>query len=181
MVDSNFPTPRETGIHEAASTHEDSCSCTCPERSPAAPPLPTAGISVEDDNVCELQALPLMTANPLQLHVDPAAKPVACHKPTPVPLHWKQQVKANLDPDVALGVQEKVPDNTPTKWLSRMVITPKSNGDPCRTIDYQPLNKYSQRQSFPVQSPFHLANKIPSNVKKSVVDCWNGCTGSSSQ
>ena len=55
-----------------------------------------------------------------------------------------------------------------------MVITAKSNGDPQRAIDYQPLNKYSQRQTFPVQSPFHLASQIPANVKQSVVDCWNG-------
>ena len=83
-----------------------------------------AGISVESDkapaqlkqwlvdyyastvfNVWEHQALPLMTANPLQGHVDHTAKPVACHKPTPIPLHWKHQVKADVDRDVALGVQ----------------------------------------------------------------------------
>ena len=55
-----------------------------------------------------------------------------------------------------------------------MVITAKSNVDPRKTIDYQPLNKDSPRPTFPVQSPFHLASQIPSNVKKTVVDCWNG-------
>lgn len=125
-------------------------------------------------NVCEHQQLPMMTVTPLQLHVDPAAKPVACHKVTAVPLHWKHRVKADLDRDVALGVLEKVPDNTPASWLSRMVITAKANGDPRRTIDYQPLNKHSLRQTFPVQFPFQLASQIPPNMKKSVVDCWNG-------
>ena len=63
----------------------------------------------------EIKSAPANFAgNPLELHVDPAAKPVACHKPTPVPLHWKKQVKADLDRDVALRVLEKVPDNTPT-------------------------------------------------------------------
>ena len=59
-------------------------------------------------------------------------------------------------------------------WPSRMVTTAKSNGDPRRTIDYQPLNKHSQRQTLPVQSPFQLASQVPSNMKKSVVDAWNG-------
>ena len=43
--------------------------------------------------------------------------------------------------DVKLGVLEKLPTNTPTIWLSRMVITAKSNGEPRRTVDYQPLIK----------------------------------------
>ena len=55
-----------------------------------------------------------------------------------------------------------------------MVITAKANGDPRRTIDFQPLNKHSQRQTFPVQSPFQLASQIPPNMKKTVVDAWNG-------
>ena len=36
--------------------------------------------------------------------------------------------------DVKLGVLEKLP----TTWLSRMVITAKSNAEPRRTVDYQP-------------------------------------------
>ena len=196
MLDSDFPSPKHRMNHEAAVTDEDPCPCSCPARSTIPPPLPTAvpaDISVADDqapgllkqwlldhyastvfNTCEHQKLPMMTGTPLQLHVDPAAKPVACHKVTPVPLHWKYKVKADLDRDVALGVLEKVPDNTPVDWLSRMVITAKSNGDPRRTIDYQPLNKHSRRQTFPVQSPFQLACQIPPNMKKTVVDAWNG-------
>ena len=45
---------------------------------------------------------------------------------------------------------EKLPTNTPTTWLSRMVITAKSNGEPRRTVDYEELNKYVQRQTFPM-------------------------------
>ena len=54
-----------------------------------------------------------MTGSPLQLHVDPEAAPVACHKVVPVPLHWREQVKADLERDVRIGVLEKLPDNTP--------------------------------------------------------------------
>ena len=83
-------------------------------------------------------------------------------------------MKADLDRDVALGVLEKVPDNCPVTWLSRMVITAKANGSPRRTVDYQPLNKHSLRQTFPMQSPFQLASQVPANTKKSMVDAWNG-------
>ena len=151
MLD-NFPTPRPRPAHEIAATDTDSCSCSCPPRSPTPPRLVTtmpAHISITDDqaptllkqwlldyyastvfNTCEHQELPLMTGPPLRLHVDPSATPVACHKVNPVPLHWKNKVKADIDRDVALGVLEKIPGNTPTDWLSRMVITAKANGDP---------------------------------------------------
>ena len=60
----------------------------------------------------------------------------------PVPLHWGEQVKADLERDVRIGVLEKVPDITPVTWYSRIVITSKANGDPRRTINFQPLNKH---------------------------------------
>ena len=102
-------------------------------------------------NNCEHQNLPQMSGTPLEFHINTSAKPVACHKVMPVPLHWKTKVKADLDRDVALGVLEKVPDKTPVSWLSRIVITVKSNGDPRHT------NQQLQRQTFPIQSPFQLA------------------------
>ena len=84
-----------------------------------------------------------MTGISLEFHINPSAKPRACHKIVPVPLHWKTQVKVDLDRDVALGVLEKVSDNCPVTWLSRMVITAKANGNPRRTVDFQPLNRHS--------------------------------------
>ena len=75
-------------------------------------------------------------------------------------MHWQEKVHMDLVRDVKLGVLEKLPTNTPTTWLSRMVITAKSNGEPRRTVDYQPLNKYVQRQTFPMETPFQLASRI---------------------
>ena len=108
------------------------------------------------------------------MHLDTSAPPAICHKVVPVPIHWRDKVKADIDRDVRLGVLEKVPDNTPVTYLSRMVITAKANGDPRRTIDFQGLNRNSSRQTFPVDSPFSLASRIPSGKKKTVVDAWNG-------
>ena len=124
--------------------------------------------------MCECQPLPLLSGAPLQLHIDPHGRSVACHRVTPVPLHWQSRVKRDLDRDVKLGVLEKVPANTPVTWQSRMVITAKANGEPRRTIYYQPLNKHCLRQTYPVETPFKLAAKILLNTKKSVCDAWNG-------
>ena len=77
-------------------------------------------------NCCHNQKLPLVKETiPLNLHVDKNAKPVAIHKPFPVPVHWKEAVKAGLDKDVKMGVLEKVPVGEPTTWCSRMVVVPK--------------------------------------------------------
>jgi len=173
----------------------DESPCYCPRRSQSPPPIPTAlppGLSsVEENvgalrewlldyygattfNVCEHQPLPLMTGDALQLHVDPKAKPVAIHKPALVLLHWQDKVYADLERDVRIGVLEKVAPNTPTTWCSRMVVTSKSDGSPRRTVDLQPQNCQSVRQTHHVPSPFHLADRVPQKMKKTVTDAWNG-------
>ena len=74
------------------------------------------GIQVKAFNCCENQTLPLITNSPpMALHVDTQARPVAAHKPAPVPLHWQREVKEGLDNDVAMGVLEKVEVGKPTK------------------------------------------------------------------
>ena len=55
-----------------------------------------------------------------------------------------------------------------------MVVCPKSDGSPRRTVDLQALNKTAVRQTHPSDTPFHLAAAIPSGSYKSVLDCWNG-------
>ena len=112
-------------------------------------------------NTCESQNLPILPGPPLRLNVDPNAKPVACHRVQPVPLHWQERVHKDLVRDVKLGVLEKLSTNPLTTWLSRMVVTAKNNGDPRRTIDYQLLNKHVQRQTFPIETLFQLASKRP--------------------
>ena len=84
---------------------------------------------------CTHQPLPFIEARPIKIHVDPNTTPIANHTPIYVPLHWKEQVKANLDKDVRLGSIEPVPMGRPVKWLHRMVITAKEDGSPRRTVD----------------------------------------------
>ena len=169
-------------------------SCACPRRSEP-PKLPTSlpeGISASEDdreklenwlldyyssstfNICEHQRLPLMSGEPLHLYTDPNATPVAVHKPIPIPIHWRKQVKSDIERDVALGVLEKVDVNTPVTWLSHMVLAAKQDGTARRTVDLQPLNKHASRQTHHTEPPFYQAMQVPHDKKKSVCDAWNG-------
>ena len=98
-------------------------------------------------NKCPHQRLPLMDSKPLKLHVDKNATPTAVYTTATVPLHWRDEIKAQLDEDVALGVIEKVPPGVPTLWQARMHVVPKHDGTPRRTVDLRPLNKYCKRES----------------------------------
>lgn len=126
-------------------------------------------------NVCEHQALPMMSGPPIHLMVDPDARPVASHTPIPVPVHWHEDVKAGLNQDVRLGVIEPVPIGTPVTWCHRMVVCPKKSGKPKRTVDLQPLNRHAARETHHTQSLFHQARAVPHHTrKKTVFDTWNG-------
>ena len=68
-------------------------------------------------NVCERQALHFMDKSPpLKLSVDDFVTQTAVTKASSIPLHWLETIKAELDRDVALGVIEPVPTNTPSTW-----------------------------------------------------------------
>lgn len=166
--------------------------CTCPKRESPPPPPKTLPFAATPENrsklkawimdryksstfnTCENQELNKMTGPPLKIDIDPNATPVAVHTPIPVPVHWKDQVKAQLDRDVKLGVIEPVPWGEPTTWCSRMVTVAKGDGSPRRTIDLQPVNAASLRQTHHTPSPFHQAMSVPHNTLKTVVDAWNG-------
>ena len=51
------------------------------------------------------------------------------YQPAVVAVHWETKVMQDLDRDVALGVLEVVPENTPMTWCHRMMICRKHNGD----------------------------------------------------
>ena len=167
--------------------------CSCPPRtlapsSPARLPCPATPDNIPKIkqylmeryassayNCCENQPLPLMSGSPpLQLHVDPHAKPVAVHRPALVPLHWQDAVKKGLDRDIQLGVLERVPVNTPARWQSRMVVVAKHDGSPRRTVDYKNLNQNAPRQTHHTASPWQLVSTVPEGAYKSSFDCWHG-------
>ena len=121
----------------------------------------------------EHQPLSLMDSIPMQLMIDPDAEPVAHHTPVPVPLHWQQDMKAVLDNNVSLGVLEPVPVGKPVTWCHRTIVCAKKNGKPCCTLDFQALNRHATCETHHTQSPFHQAQLVPHNTKKTVFNCWN--------
>ena len=127
IIGDDFPTigahlkeskaPNLAAIQDATSpAAEEARPCDCPARTlppptPTALPFPATEANREKlenwikehyassgFNQCTHQPLPLITSTPpLQLYVDPKARPVAVHKPVPVPLHWMKDIKDQLD------------------------------------------------------------------------------------
>ena len=184
IVKSSFP------VSISASSREE--QCTCPKRSttPTKPdkvpfePTPKNVLKLKEwllkefaasaFNQCPHQPLPEMTGKPVKLRFKEESKPHAIHTPIPVPRYWKQEVKADLDRDVRLGIIEKVPQGTTTEWCARMVVTPKKTGKPRRTVDLQQLNKATFRETHHTPSPFDLVSTVPTQSRKTVLDAWNG-------
>ena len=191
-----FPkTPSSLSSMSGASTpsNDPSRPCSCPART--LPPLPPTELpypptldnikKLEDwikdryassaFNQCSHQPLPLIKSTPpLKLYVDESARPVAVHKPVPIPMHWLKPVKEQLDKDVRLGVLEPVPVGEPVTWCSRMIVCPKKDGNPRRTVDLKCLNKAAARQTHATESPFHQAVSVPKHTYKTVLDAWEG-------
>ena len=204
IVHQDFPaTPKSilnittaTNPHDSASNGTSSkvemAPCGCPLRQPppALPdkiPFPATSeyrqqiadriktrYSASAFNTCPHQKLQVMTGEPLQISFASEYTPYAAHKPIPVPHHWKEEVKRKLDADVALGIIEPVSQGIPTRWCARMVVVPKKDGSPRRTVDLQSLNKVTLRETHHTPSPFNIVSVIPPKKKKTVLDAWNG-------
>ena len=115
-----------------------------------------------------------MEGPPMKFHIDPNTTPVSRKKPFPVPIHWQEQVEQELLRDINLGILERVPHGQPTDWCFPMVITRKNDGNPRRTIDLSPLNRFCKREAHTSKSPFHMARSVPDSSFKTVLDTCNG-------
>ncbi len=111
---------------------------------------------------------------PAKIHLKEGAVPHFKGVPIPVPLHWRETIKKQLDDDVERGVIEPVPVGEAVSWCSQMVIIPKPDGRPRRTVDFQSLNNQCYRKLHHCQPPFTLATQIPTNVKKTLFDAVDG-------
>ena len=194
IISKNFPTVGEAlgtaDIQPSETSVTRDCQCPSREPPPLLPttlPFPASEENVEKlekwllnhyksstFNVCSNQVLPMMSGPPMRLMIDPAATPVAFHKPIPIPVHWQDEVYKGLEQDCKLGVIEPVPVGTPVTWCHRMVVCAKRSGKPRRTVDLQALNNHAVRETHHTESPIHLARAVPPNTYKSVFDCWNG-------
>ena len=121
---------------------ESDLPCSCPRRRfvepPEEMPMPATTsnrIGLEDYikehfkagafNTCKRQYWPITAGPPMNIHTSSDAQRVYCRRPTKVPLHFREEVKAGLEADVKKGVLERVPVGEADTWCSRMVIQPK--------------------------------------------------------
>ena len=125
-------------------------------------------------NTCPHQQLSRMDGPPVEIHIKDDAVPVAHHKAIPVPIHWRDQVYADIARDVALNVIEPVPLGEPSDWCHHMVVARKHDGSPRRTVDLSPLNKFCKRETHNPEQLFHIVRRVPRDTWKTVVDAWNG-------
>ena len=173
---------------------DDDRPCQCPRRELVDPPesCPIAMTVEHQDeiekwileyfgssafNVCKRQMMPCTEGPPMKIHTDPEAVPVAIHKPCPVPMHWREQVRKDIEADVKRGVLEKVPPGIADTWCARMVITPKKDGRPRRTVDLSALTKVGVRETHHTRAPFRVVCTVPQNMLKTTLDCVDGYHG----
>ena len=77
-------------------------------------------------NMCKRQRWPVTAGHPMRIHTA-----VYHRKPTRVPLHFRDEVRAGLEADVKKGILKRVPVGEADSWCSRMVIQAKKNGKEC--------------------------------------------------
>lgn len=118
--------------------------------------------------------LPTMAGKPHHIHLMADAVPYACHTPASVPRHWEDEVKAQLNEDVRRGVLQAVPAGEATEWCARMVVVPKKNSQPRRTVDYQRLNAQCLRETHHTPVPFDMVSGVPLHSYKTVADAFWG-------
>ena len=116
IIRPDFPNAEAAGSCETnRGIAAETCPGGCPVRGPP-PPLPDRlpfepreeNIGVMRDwvldryrsstfNKCPHQRLPMMPCEPVRIHIDPEAKPVAAMTARPVPVHFREKVQAQLD------------------------------------------------------------------------------------
>ena len=118
--------------------------------------------------------MPCTAGPPLKIFVDPVATPVRFHKPVPVPLHYRDQVKRDLLAAEKQGVIERVSLGIKPTWMAKMLIQPKKDGRPKRVVDMSALTKVARRELHHTFSPFKVACSVPGGVLKITLDCVDG-------
>ena len=94
--------------------------------------------------------------------------------PIPIPHHWKEEVKRQLDQDVDMGVVRKVSVGEADEWCSQIVVVGKKDGKPRRTGFSKPNSFLQTRNSIHLH---HVVSNIPPKSYKTILDAYNGKHG----
>ena len=173
---------------------ESELPCSCPRRAfvdpPEKLPMPATDSNrkaleewIKDYykagafNTCKRQHWPITAGPPMKIHTREDAPRIYCRRPTKVPLHFREEVKAGLESDVKKGVLERVPVGEKDTWCSRMVIQPKKNGRARRTVDLSGLSRVGRHESHHTRSAAEIVKSVPAGKLKSTLDCVDGYHG----
>ena len=111
----------------------------------------------------------------MKIHTRKNAVPIYHRKPTRVPLHFRDEVKAGLESLVKKGILRRVPPGRPPDTCcSRMVIQPKKNGKARRTVDLSGLSRAGTHESHHTRSAAEIAITVPGGKLKTTLDCVDG-------
>ena len=128
-------------------------------------------------NTCKRQHWPITAGHPMKIHTPADASRTYCRKPTKVPIHFREEVKAGLEADVNKGVLERVPVGEADTWCSRMVIQPKKNGTARKTVDLSGLCRAGRHESHHTRSAADIVKSVPAGKLKSTLDCVDSYHG----
>ena len=69
-----------------------------------------------------------MCGRPHKFHLKENAVSFAAHTPIPIPHHWRDEVKRQLEKDIEMGIFQRAPIGKSTEWCMRMVTVSKVDG-----------------------------------------------------
>lgn len=104
----------------------------------------------------------------LHLHVDHTVEPIA-QPVRRIPFSLHQKVDKKLDELLEMGIIEKAPDK-PSKWISPLVVVPKSDGDVRICVDMRRANSAITRERHPIPNIEDVLNNMNGSTVFSKLD-----------
>lgn len=117
----------------------------------------------------------IMPGEKFKIHLTKNAKPFCLTTPRTVPFKYRDALKRELDKLEKLGIIAKQTKHTP--WCLPIVVVPKKDTDDVRmAVDFVPMNKYAEREPYPLQSPAEVIADINGQDAKffTVMDAEKG-------
>ena len=115
----------------------------------------------------------MMEGPPLHLMISTDAKSITHHTPVPVPVHWQEEVEADLDRCATKCIGTGTYRRT-CHMVSQDGSLCQKYGKPRHTIDLQILNVHASRETHHTMSPLHQACSVPPGTLKTVCVALKG-------
>ena len=102
----------------------------------------------------------------LRFRKDIPVVPYKCTSSRPIPFALREAARKEVNEQIKLGIIDWVPPDVHLDWCSRGMVLAKDNARDCRiVIDNVELNKFLDRDAYPLQSPKELVKQIPPSSK----------------